>query len=101
VSKLGGVLPAVAERPRDGLVGLLSDPAAGRAWRRLAELRNEPGYASDLAKQYPGGQPVMLRQASQLGTQETGLTDRGLARELGFVNGLRPQRRSRILSVVV
>jgi hypothetical protein len=82
-------------------VGLLSDPAAGRAWRRLAELRNETGFASEPAERYPGDQPVMLRQAFQLVTQETGLIDRGLARLLGFVNGLRRQRRSRILSFVV
>jgi Zn-dependent peptidase ImmA (M78 family)/transcriptional regulator with XRE-family HTH domain len=65
-------------------VGLLSDQAAGRAWRRLAELRHQPGFAVESVTRYPGEQPVMLRQAYELAATETGLTTRDLARELGW-----------------
>lgn len=65
-------------------VGLLSDQAAGRAWRRLAELRHEPGFAAESVTRYPGEQPAMLRQAFELAATETGLTVQGLAHELGW-----------------
>ncbi len=65
-------------------VGLLSDQAAGRAWRRLAELRRQPGFAVESVTRYPGEQPVMLRQAFELAAKETGATVRDLAYELGW-----------------
>jgi Zn-dependent peptidase ImmA (M78 family) len=65
-------------------VGLLSDQAAGRAWRRLAQLRQETGFATESVERYPGEQPVMLRQAFELATRETGLTENTLAQELGW-----------------
>jgi Zn-dependent peptidase ImmA (M78 family) len=65
-------------------VGLLSGQAAGRAWRRLAELRHQPGFATESVTRYPGEQPVMLRQAFELATKETGLTVQVLAQELGW-----------------
>ncbi|MFI5950398.1 helix-turn-helix domain-containing protein [Micromonospora chalcea] len=65
-------------------IGLLSDQAAGRAWRRLAELRHQPGFATESVSRYPGEQPVMLRQAFELAAKETGLTVLDLAHELGW-----------------
>jgi Zn-dependent peptidase ImmA (M78 family)/transcriptional regulator with XRE-family HTH domain len=65
-------------------VGLLSDQATGRAWRRLALLRQETGFAAESVERYPGEQPVMLRQAFELAVRETGLTDHALAQELGW-----------------
>lgn len=65
-------------------VGLLSDQAAARAWRRLADLREEPGFATESVTGYPGEQPVMLRRAFELAARETGLTISDLARELGW-----------------
>lgn len=65
-------------------VGLLSAPAAGRAWRRLAELRHQPGFATESVSRYPGEQPVMLRQAFELAAKETDLTVLDLAHELGW-----------------
>jgi Zn-dependent peptidase ImmA (M78 family) len=65
-------------------VGLLSDQAAGRAWRRLAQLRQETGFATESVDRFPGEQPVMLRQAFELAAQETGLTVPALAQELGW-----------------
>lgn len=65
-------------------LGLLSDQAAGRAWRRLAELRQQPGFATESVSRYPGEQPVMLRQAFELAAKETGLTVPDLAHELGW-----------------
>jgi Zn-dependent peptidase ImmA (M78 family)/transcriptional regulator with XRE-family HTH domain len=65
-------------------VGLLSDQAAGRAWRRLAQLRQETGFAAESVERYPGEQPIMLRQAFELAARETGLTDHALTQELGW-----------------
>ncbi|MFG2058521.1 ImmA/IrrE family metallo-endopeptidase [Micromonospora sp. NPDC048930] len=65
-------------------VGLLSDQAAGRAWRRLAGLRHQPGFVAESVSRYPGEQPVMLRQAFELAATETGLTVPTLAHELGW-----------------
>jgi Zn-dependent peptidase ImmA (M78 family)/transcriptional regulator with XRE-family HTH domain len=65
-------------------VGLLSDQAAGRAWRRLAELRHQPGFATESVTRYAGEQPVMLRQAFELAANETGATVRDIAYELGW-----------------
>ncbi|RAN98243.1 hypothetical protein LAH08_04227 [Micromonospora noduli] len=65
-------------------IGLLSDQAAGRAWRRLAELRHQPGFAPESVSRYPGEQPVMLRQAFELAVKETGLALPDLAYELGW-----------------
>lgn len=65
-------------------VGLLSDQAAGRAWRRLAELRLQPGFAPESVSRYPGEQPVMLRKAFELAAKEAGLTVPDLAHELGW-----------------
>ncbi|WP_433458502.1 ImmA/IrrE family metallo-endopeptidase [Micromonospora sp. CA-248212] len=65
-------------------VGLLSDQAAGRAWRRLAELRHQPGFATESVSRYPGEQTVMLRQAFELAAKATDLTVPDLAHELGW-----------------
>ncbi|MEU8024689.1 XRE family transcriptional regulator [Micromonospora haikouensis] len=65
-------------------VGLLSDQAAGRAWRRLAELRHQPGFATESVSRYPGEQPVMLRQAFELAAKKADLTAPDLAHELGW-----------------
>lgn len=65
-------------------VGLLSDQSASRAWRRLAELRSQPGFVAESVSRYPGEQPVMLRQAFDLAAKETGLTVPELAHELGW-----------------
>ncbi|MEU7935235.1 ImmA/IrrE family metallo-endopeptidase [Micromonospora echinofusca] len=66
-------------------IWLLSDQSAGRAWRRLAELRHQPGFATESVNRYPGEQPVMLRQAFELAAKEqTGLTVPDLAHELGW-----------------
>ena len=65
-------------------VGLLSDQAAGRAWRRLAELRHQPGFATESVLRYPGEQPMMLRQAFNLAAKEISLTVQDIAHELGW-----------------
>ena len=65
-------------------VGLLSDQAAARAWRNLAQLRSQPGFVTESVSRYPGEQPVMLRQAFELAAAQTGLTLPKLAHELGW-----------------
>ena len=65
-------------------VGLLSDQAAARAWRNLAQLRSQPGFVTESVSRYPGEQPVMLRQAVDLAAAQTGLTLPTLAHELGW-----------------
>lgn len=65
-------------------VGLLSDQAAARAWRNLAELRSQPGFVTESVSRYPGEQPVMLKQAFELASAQTGLTLPALAHELGW-----------------
>lgn len=65
-------------------VGLLSDQAAARAWRNLAQLRSQPGFVTESVSRYPGEQPVMLRQAFELAAAQTGLTLPTLAHELGW-----------------
>jgi len=65
-------------------VGLLSDQAAARAWRNLAQLRGQPGFVAESVSRYPGEQPVMLRQAFELAAAQADLTVPALAHELGW-----------------
>ncbi|WP_182875077.1 helix-turn-helix domain-containing protein [Microbispora sp. H10670] len=65
-------------------VGLLSDSAAGRAWQRLAALRDQPGFAAEPVSGYPGEQPVLLARAFEMAAAETRLTVPALARELAW-----------------
>ncbi|GII80681.1 DNA-binding protein [Sphaerisporangium rufum] len=65
-------------------VGLLSDSAAGRAYQRLAELRDQPGFGCEPITGYPGEHPVMLRQAFDLAAAEGGLTMAALAGTLAW-----------------
>jgi Zn-dependent peptidase ImmA (M78 family)/transcriptional regulator with XRE-family HTH domain len=65
-------------------VGLLSDQAAARAWRNLAQLRGQPGFVTESVSRYPGEQPVMLQQAFELAAAQTDLTVPRLAHELGW-----------------
>jgi Zn-dependent peptidase ImmA (M78 family)/transcriptional regulator with XRE-family HTH domain len=68
-------------------VGLLSDSAASRAYQRLRELRDQPGFASEPISGYPGEQPMLLRQAFELAVSETGLTMAQLATALAWPVG--------------
>ncbi|MEU7769863.1 ImmA/IrrE family metallo-endopeptidase [Micromonospora taraxaci] len=65
-------------------VGLLSDQAAARAWRNLAQLRGQPGFVTGSVSRYPGEQPVMLQQAFEIAASQTDLTVPRLAHELGW-----------------
>ncbi|GAA2995016.1 helix-turn-helix domain-containing protein [Actinokineospora diospyrosa] len=64
-------------------LGLLSDSSAGRAYQRLNELREQPGFAPEPLTGYPGERPAMLAQAFDLACG-TGLTITDLARELAW-----------------
>ncbi|GAA4558897.1 helix-turn-helix domain-containing protein [Planotetraspora kaengkrachanensis] len=68
-------------------VGLLSDSAASRAYQRLRELRDQPGFAAEPISGYPGEQPTLLRQAFELAVAETGLTMARLASTLAWPAG--------------
>jgi Zn-dependent peptidase ImmA (M78 family)/transcriptional regulator with XRE-family HTH domain len=68
-------------------LGLLSDSAASRAYQRLRELRDQPGFASEPISGYPGEQPMLLRQAFELAVSETGLTTAQLASVLAWPVG--------------
>jgi Zn-dependent peptidase ImmA (M78 family)/transcriptional regulator with XRE-family HTH domain len=68
-------------------VGLLSDSAASRAYQRLRELRDQPGFAAEPISGYPGEQPMLLRQAFELAVAETGLTMAQLASALAWPVG--------------
>ncbi|GII56894.1 DNA-binding protein [Planotetraspora thailandica] len=68
-------------------VGLLSDSAAGRAYQRLRELRDQPGFAAEPISGYPGEQPTLVRQAFDLAVAETGLTMAELAAQLAWQVG--------------
>ncbi|GAA1296666.1 DNA-binding protein [Planotetraspora silvatica] len=68
-------------------VGLLSDSAASRAYQRLRELRDQPGFAAEPISGYPGEQPTLLRQAFELAVAETGLTMAQLANALAWPVG--------------
>jgi Zn-dependent peptidase ImmA (M78 family)/transcriptional regulator with XRE-family HTH domain len=65
-------------------VGLISDSAAGRAYQRLKTLRDQPGFAPEPISDYPGEQPVLLRQAFDLAIAETDLTMAKLATQLAW-----------------
>ncbi|MEV5497795.1 XRE family transcriptional regulator [Nonomuraea fuscirosea] len=64
--------------------GLLSDSAAGRAYQRLAALREQPGFTNEPVSGYPGEQPVLLAHAFELAGKESGLSAATLARELAW-----------------
>ncbi|MBM7772518.1 Zn-dependent peptidase ImmA (M78 family)/transcriptional regulator with XRE-family HTH domain [Actinokineospora baliensis] len=64
-------------------LGLLSDSSAGRAYQRLNELREQPGFAPEPLSGYPGERPALLAQAFDLAC-DTGLTITELARELAW-----------------
>lgn len=61
-----------------------SDATASRTYQRLRALNNQPGFAPEPVTGYPGEQPVLLSQAFDLATQETGLGVRELAQELAW-----------------
>ncbi len=61
-------------------LGLLSDSSAGRAYQRLNELKEQPGFAPDPLGGYPGEQPVLLSEAFTL----SGLSVPDLAHELAW-----------------
>ncbi|RCG30214.1 ImmA/IrrE family metallo-endopeptidase [Sphaerisporangium album] len=65
-------------------VGLLSDSAAGRAYQRLAALRDQPGFANEPITGYPGEHPVLLSHAFDLAASETALTLPALAAQLAW-----------------
>ena len=79
----GGVsISSLLYRCREG--GLLSDSSAGRAYQRLAALRDQPGFAAEPITGYPGEHPVLLRQAFDLAAAETDLTMATLATQLAW-----------------
>ncbi|MFG1998620.1 helix-turn-helix domain-containing protein [Spirillospora sp. NPDC048911] len=63
-------------------LGLLSNSAASRAYQRLNNLRDQPGFASESVVGYPGEQPVLLAHAFELAAHEADLSVAALAREL-------------------
>lgn len=65
-------------------LGLISDATASRTYQRLRALDGQPGFAAEPVSGYPGEQPVLLSQAFDLATQETGLSVRELAQELAW-----------------
>lgn len=73
-------------------LGVISDTTASRTYQRLRALDVHPGFAAEPVNGYPGEQPVLLPQAFDLATQETGLGVRDLAHELAW-----PLRRVREL----
>lgn len=78
-----GGLGRLAALPVQG-DGLLSDSAAGRAYQRLAALRDQPGFTNEPVSGYPGEQPVLLAQAFELAGRESGLSVATLAQELAW-----------------
>ncbi|MEO3809339.1 XRE family transcriptional regulator [Sphaerisporangium sp. B11E5] len=65
-------------------VGLLSDSSTGRAYQRLAALRDQPGFTAEPITTYPGEHPTMLRKAFDLACAETPLTLPRLATRLAW-----------------
>lgn len=65
-------------------LGLISYATASRTYQRLRALDGQPGFAAEPVSGYPGEQPVLLSQAFDLATQETGLGVRELAQELAW-----------------
>lgn len=65
-------------------LGLVSDATISRAYQRLRGLGNQPGFAPEPVRGFPGEQPVMLRKAFELAEQDAGLTIRELAVELAW-----------------
>ncbi|MCK9871425.1 ImmA/IrrE family metallo-endopeptidase [Nocardiopsis dassonvillei] len=61
---------------------LLSEATITRAYRRLHDLAEQPGFKAESASLYEGEQPVMLHRAFQLARTETGLSLADLASEL-------------------
>ncbi|MFF4828230.1 helix-turn-helix domain-containing protein [Streptomyces sp. NPDC001312] len=76
-------------------LGLISDATASRTYKRLNALRGSPGFTPPSVSEYPGEQPVMLRQAFELAAAERSLTIAELAHELAW----RPARVEEILGV--
>lgn len=64
-------------------LGLLSDSAASRAYQRLYQLEQQPGFGPEPLTGYPGEKPALLIQAFDLAC-ERGLTITELARELAW-----------------
>lgn len=65
-------------------LGLLSDSSASRAYIRLRELSNAPGFGlPEPLTNFPGEQPTLLAKAFSLANQH-GLTISELARELAW-----------------
>lgn len=65
-------------------VGLLSDSAASRAYKRLNALRGQPGFRPEPIAGYPGEQPALLARSVNLASSETGLTSAAIASELAW-----------------
>jgi Zn-dependent peptidase ImmA (M78 family)/transcriptional regulator with XRE-family HTH domain len=64
-------------------LGLLSDSAASRAYQRLHDLREHPGFEPEPLTHYPGEQPALLAQAFALACDH-GLTITELAHKLAW-----------------
>jgi hypothetical protein len=64
-------------------LGLLSDSAASRAYQRLHQLEEQPGFGPEPLTDYPGEKPALLIQAFDLAA-EHGLTITELTRELAW-----------------
>ncbi|MGH3322406.1 MAG: ImmA/IrrE family metallo-endopeptidase [Streptosporangiaceae bacterium] len=71
-------------------LGLLSGPAATRAWRRLNALRGAGAFAPEPVGNYPGEQPVLLTRAFDIATQH-GLSLHELAHRLAWPTSLLSQ----------
>lgn len=65
-------------------LGLISDATCSRAYQRLRALDGQPGFAPEPVSGFSGEQPVLLRQAFELAEQESGLTVKQLAHDLGW-----------------
>ncbi|MFF4787905.1 hypothetical protein ACFY3E_42140 [Streptomyces griseorubiginosus] len=65
-------------------LGVISDATASRTYQRLRGLDGQPGFAPEPVSGYLGEQPVLLSQAFDLATWETGLGVRNLAQELAW-----------------
>lgn len=68
-------------------LGVISDATASRTYQRLRALDGQSGFAAEPVSGYPGEQPVLLSQAFDLATKETGLGVRDLAKELAWPLG--------------
>ena len=64
-------------------LGLLSDSAASRAYQRLHDLQDQPGFTPEPLAGYPGEQPALLAEAFNLAC-EHGLSIADLAHELAW-----------------